>query len=58
MLLVPLVVPIVAETVVFPSAHVNRRLQLKSPFADTVATLGALELQVATLVTFCGGPYE
>ena len=58
MLLEPFVVPILAETVVLPSAEVNRCLHLKIPVADTVATLDALELHVATLVTFCGGPYE
>jgi hypothetical protein len=52
------VAPIVAEIVVLPSADVYRRLQLKSPVADTLATVGALEPQVAALVTFCGGPYE
>ncbi len=51
-------VPIVAEIVALPSAYENRRLQLTSPAADTVAMLVALERQAAVLVTFCNGPYE
>ena len=51
-------VPIVAEIVAIPSKYDVRRLQLTSPAADTVATLGGLELQAAALVTFCGGPDE
>ena len=54
----PVVVPIVAEILVLPSESEYRRLQLKSPVAETVATVGALELHAAELVTFRGGPDE
>jgi hypothetical protein len=51
----PVVVPIVAEILALWSCldlfwHVTR------PVADTVAALGALELQVAVFVTFCTTP--
>jgi hypothetical protein len=58
MLLDPVVVPLVAEMVVLPSAYEYRRLQLKSPVADTVATLVELEVHETRLVMFRVGPYE
>ena len=58
MLLEPVVAPLVAEMVVLPSEYEYRRLQRKSPVADTVATVGALDVQVTALVIFRDGPYE
>ena len=58
MLLEPVVVPLVAEMIVLPSEYEYRRLQRKSPVADTVATVGALEVQVTALVILRGGPFE
>jgi hypothetical protein len=54
----PVVEPIVAEIFALPSKYEFRRLQVTNPVAETVATVGALELQTAVAVTFCGGPNE
>jgi hypothetical protein len=56
MLLEPVVVPLVAEIVELPSAYEYRRLQLRSPVADTVATYVELEVHVTRLVIFRGAP--
>lgn len=57
-LLEPTIAPLAAEIVVLPSAYVLRRLQLTSPVADTVATVGALEVHATALVMFRGAPFE
>jgi hypothetical protein len=56
MLLEPVVVPLVAEIVTLPSAYEYRRLQLKSPVVDTVATVVELEVHVTRPVIFRGAP--
>jgi hypothetical protein len=52
----PVVAPIVAEILALWSPRELKRWHVTRPFADTVATLVALELQVAVVVTFCTDP--